>query len=333
MAGLESSTEPAVRRTGIPGLEDRMFEFMDVRAYRFGTWAVLILVALLIPRFFSQYVLEILTNSYLYVVLCLGLNIVAGYAGLLDLGYAAFFAIGAYTSGILTSQYGWNFWLAIPPALVLAAVLGILVGVPTLRLRSDYLAIVTLGAGEIVRILARNLKNLTGGPSGLIGIRRPTLFGLKLNQISHYYYIFLIMVLLALVISHRLEHSRLGRAWKYVRDDEDVAEAMGIPKSAIKLSAYIMGALFAGMAGCFFAAKMTAISPDSFTFLQSLMIVVAVVLGGMGKIPGMVVGALVMVLFPEVFRSIGSLRMLLFGIILLLMMIFRPQGMWPERRH
>ncbi len=277
--------------------------------------------------------MEIFTNSYLYIVLCLGLNIVAGYAGLLDLGYAAFFAIGAYTSGILTSQDGWNFWLAIPPALVLAAILGILVGVPTLRLRSDYLAIVTLGAGEIVRILARNLKNLTGGPSGLIGIKRPTLFGLKLNQISHYYYIFLIMVLLALVISHRLEHSRLGRAWKYVRDDEDVAEAMGIPKSAIKLSAYIMGALFAGMAGCFFAAKMTAISPDSFTFLQSLMIVVAVVLGGMGKIPGMVVGAMVMVLFPEVFRSIGSLRMLLFGIILLLMMIFRPQGMWPARRH
>jgi branched-chain amino acid transport system permease protein len=333
MPANELSTSPAIRRTGLGGLEDRIFEWMDYRPYCYTVLAILLLAAVLLPRFCSQYVMEILTNSFLYIVLCLGLNIVAGYAGLLDLGYAAFFAIGAYTSGILTSQYGWNFWLAIPPALLLAALVGIMIGMPTLRLRSDYLAIVTLGAGEIIRILARNLKSLTGGPSGLIGIKRPTLFGLKLNGISHYYYIFLIMVILALLVSYRLEHSRLGRAWKYVRDDEDVAEAMGIHKSIIKLSAYIMGAMFAGLAGCFFAAKMTAISPDSFTFLQSLMIVVAMVLGGMGKIAGMVVGALVYVLFPEVFRTIGPLRMLVFGIILILMMVFRPQGIWPERRH
>lgn len=333
MAVDPHATETVLRRTGLAGFEDRLFGWMDQRPIRYGSLSLLLLAAVLLPRYSSGYVLEILANSYLYVVLCLGLNIVAGFAGLLDLGYAAFFAVGAYTSGILTSTYGWNFWLAIPPALLLAAVLGILIGVPTLRLRSDYLAIVTLGAGEIVRILARNLTALTGGPSGLIGIKRPTFFGLKLDQIVHYYYIFLILALLGMVISHRLEHSRLGRAWKYVRDDEDVAEAMGIHKSSVKLSAYIMGAMFAGMAGCFFAAKMTAISPDSFTFLQSLMILVAVVLGGMGKIAGMAVGALVMVLFPEVFRSIGNLRMLLFGIILILMMIFRPQGLWPVRRR
>ena len=333
MAGTDSSTAPLPPRGGFAGFEDRIFERMDHRPTRYATVGVLLLITILIPVFCSNYVLEIFTNSFLYVVLCLGLNIVAGYAGLLDLGYAAFFAIGAYTSGVLTSQYGWNFWLAIPPALALAAAVGVMIGAPTLRLRSDYLAIVTLGAGEIIRILARNLKHITGGPSGLIGIKRPTFFGLELNQINHYYYIFLVMALVALVVSYRLEHSRLGRAWKYVRDDEDVAEAMGIPKSLIKLSAYIMGAMFAGLAGCFFAAKMTAISPDSFTFLQSLMIVVAMVLGGMGKIAGMVVGALVMVLFPEVFRTIGPLRMLVFGVILILMMVFRPQGIWPQRRH
>jgi branched-chain amino acid transport system permease protein len=332
MAGTDS-TAPLPPRTGLAGLEDRIFDLMDYPPYRYGTLAALLQAAILIPRFCSNYVLEILTNSFLYVVLCLGLNIVAGYAGLLDLGYAAFFAIGAYTSGVLTSQFGWNFWLAIPPALALAAVVGVMIGAPTLRLRSDYLAVVTLGAGEIIRILARNLKHITGGPSGLIGIKRPAFFGLELNQIIHYYYIFLVMAILALVVSYRLEHSRLGRAWKYVRDDEDVAEAMGIPKSMVKLSAYVMGAMFAGLAGCFFAAKMTAISPDSFTFLQSLMIVVAMVLGGMGKIAGMVVGALVMVLFPEVFRTIGPLRMLVFGVILILMMVFRPQGIWPVRRH
>jgi branched-chain amino acid transport system permease protein len=333
MAGTPSSMAPLPPRTGFAGFEDRIFELMDYRPYRYAVLGVLLLAMIILPRFSSNYVLEIFTNSFLYIVLCLGLNIVAGNAGLLDLGYAAFFAIGAYTSGVLTSQYGWNFWLAIPPSLLLAAIVGVLIGAPTLRLRSDYLAVVTLGAGEIIRILARNLKHITGGPSGLIGIKRPTFFGVELNQISHYYYIFLVMVIVALVVSHRLEFSRLGRAWKYVRDDEDVAEAMGIPKSLIKLSAYVMGAMFAGLAGCFFAAKMTAISPDSFTFLQSLMIVVAVVLGGMGKVAGMVVGALVMVLFPEVFRAIGPLRMLVFGFILILMMVFRPQGIWPVRRQ
>jgi branched-chain amino acid transport system permease protein len=323
----------AVRRTGLAGIEDRIAEVLEDRRKRTAVFAALVLAAVLVPSIGSNYTLEILTNSFLYIVLCLGLNVIVGYAGLLDLGFAAFFAVGAYSVGILTSKFGWNFWLAIPPALVLTVVVRVIIGAPTLRLRSDYLAIVTLGAGEMIRIIARNMKDLTGGASGLIGIQRPSIFGLELNQISHYYYIFLILAILAVFASDRLENSRLGRAWKYVRDDEDAAEAMGIDRVAVKLSAYIIGALFAGLAGCFYAAKMTAISPETFQFMQSIMILVAVVLGGMGKIAGMVVGALAMVLFPEVFREIGSMRMLVFGLILMAMMIFRPQGLWPDRRH
>jgi branched-chain amino acid transport system permease protein len=333
MAGKDRTAARASSGNPLQRVEAQLFRCMDNKTVRYATFAALILGTALIPKFCNNYILEILTNSYLYIVLCLGLNIVAGFAGLLDMGYAAFFAIGAYTSGILTSTYGWNFWLAIPPALGLAALVAVMIGLPTLRLRSDYLAIVTLGAGEIIHILARNLKNLTGGPSGLIGIHRPRLFGLHLDKIEHYYYIFLIMVIGAMTACWRLEHSRLGRAWKYVRDDEDAAEAMGLHKSMIKLSAYLMGGLFAGLAGCFYSAKMTAISPETFQFMQSIMILVAVVLGGMGKLAGMAVGALAMILFPEVFRSIGSLRMLVFGALLIFMMMFRPQGIWPERRR
>jgi branched-chain amino acid transport system permease protein len=330
MADNTSQTVTAVKK---PGLEERLMSLLDNRKRRFPVYAILILGTLLVPYISDNYVLEILANSFFYIVLCLGLNIVVGFAGLLDLGYAAFFAVGAYSTGILTSHYGWNFWLTIPAALVFSIIAGVLIGGPTLRLRSDYLAIVTLGFGEITRIAARNLKDISGGPSGLIGISRPSFFGLELNQIQHYYYAFFVLVLLAIFVSYRLQHSRLGRAWQYVREDEDAAEAMGIDRVAIKLYAYIIGAVFAGVAGCFFAAKMTAISPDSFQFMQSATILMAVVLGGMGKIPGMVVGALALVLFPEVFREIGSMRMLVFGVVLITMMIFRPQGMWPERRN
>ncbi len=317
----------------LAGLEGRLETLLDDRRKRYALYGVMAAGTLLVPAVSSNYVLEILANSFFYIILCLGLNIVVGYAGLLDLGYAAFFAVGAYTTGILTSQFGWNFWLTIPAAMVFAVIAGVIIGGPALRLRSDYLAIVTLGFGEITRIVARNLKDVTGGASGLIGINRPSLFGMELNQIHHYYYAFFILVLLAIFVSFRLQHSRLGRAWQYVREDEDAAEAMGIDRVAIKLYAYVIGALFAGVAGCFFAAKMTAISPETFQFMQSATILMAVVLGGMGKIPGMVVGALALVLFPEVFREIGSMRMLIFGVALIAMMIFRPQGIWPDRRN
>jgi branched-chain amino acid transport system permease protein len=328
-----ANSAPALKKSTIAALEDRLFHFFDDRRHRYGAYALLVLCTLGVPAVGDSYILEILTNSFFYIVLCLGLNIVVGFAGLLDLGYAAFFAVGAYTTGILTSHYGWNFWLTIPAAVVFSILAGVIIGGPTLRLRSDYLAIVTLGFGEITRIVARNLKDVTGGASGLIGINRPSIFGLELYQIHHYYYAFFVLVVLAVFVSYRLQHSRLGRAWQYVREDEDAAEAMGIDRVAIKLYAYIIGAVFAGIAGCFFAAKMTAISPETFQFMQSATILMAVVLGGMGKIPGMIIGALALILFPEVFREIGSMRMLVFGVVLILMMIFRPQGMWPERRN
>lgn len=288
-------------------------------------------IAMLGPLVADNYDLEVMTNVWFYVVLCLGLNIVVGYAGLLDLGYAAFFAVGAYTTGILTSQFGVNFWLTIPVAVGISACAGFIIGGPTLRLRSDYLAIVTLGFGEIVRLIARNLE-ITGGASGLIGIERPSIFGYQLTQIVHFYYVFLFLAILACFVSYRLQHSRLGRAWQYVREDEDAAEAMGINRVAVKLYAYIIGAIFGGVAGCFFAAKMTAISPETFMFQQSVLILLGVVLGGMGKIPGVIIGAFALVLFPEVFRDLGSMRMLVFAIVMLIIMLYRPEGIWPAKK-
>lgn len=291
----------------------------------------LAVIFMFFPVISNNYGLEVMTNVWFYVVLCLGLNIVVGYAGLLDLGYAAFFAVGAYTTGILTSHFGVNFWLTIPVAVCISACAGFIIGGPTLRLRSDYLAIVTLGFGEIVRIIARNLE-ITGGASGLIGINRPSIFGIHLNQIVHFYYVFLLLAMLACLVSYRLQHSRLGRAWQYVREDEDAAEAMGINRVAVKLYAYITGAIFGGVAGCFFAAKMTAISPETFMFQQSVLILLGVVLGGMGKIPGVIIGAFALVLFPEVFRDIGSMRMLVFAIVMLIIMLYRPEGIWPASK-
>jgi branched-chain amino acid transport system permease protein len=283
------------------------------------------------PFMSNNYGMEVMTNVWFYVILCLGLNIVVGYAGLLDLGYAAFFAVGAYTTGILTSHFGVNFWLTIPIAVGLSICAGFIIGGPTLRLRSDYLAIVTLGFGEIVRIVARNLE-ITGGASGLIGINRPTLFGFHLNEVVHFYYVFFLLAICACFISYRLQNSRLGRAWQYVREDEDAAEAMGINRVSVKLYAYIIGAIFGGVAGCFFAAKMTAISPETFMFQQSVLILLGVVLGGMGKIPGVTIGAFALVLFPEVFRGIGPMRLLVFAIVMLVIMLYRPEGIWPAKK-
>ncbi len=290
----------------------------------------LLVAALAVPLVANNYALEVLSEAWFYVLLCLGLNIVVGYAGLLDLGYAAFFAVGAYTAGLVTLKLGLSFWLSLPLAVVAAAIAGVVIGGPTLRLRSDYLAIVTLGFGEMVRITVRNLA-VTGGASGLVGISRPSLFGYKLDTIAGFYYIFLLLAMLAVLASHRLEHSRIGRAWKYVRSDEDAARAMGINHAAVKLSAYVLGAIFAAIGGCFYAAKMTAIAPETFNFNQSLLILLGVVLGGRGKIPGVILGAVVVVVAPEVFRDVGSLRMLVFAACLLLIMLLRPAGIWPER--
>ena len=305
--------------------------WLESQRNRLIVLSVMAAAAMLLPLISNNYVLEVMTNVWFYVMLCLGLNVVVGYAGLLDLGYAAFFAVGAYTTGILTSQFGVNFWLTIPAAVLFSIAAGVIIGGPTLRLRSDYLAIVTLGFGEIVRIIARNLE-ITGGASGLIGIEKPSIFGFEISQISHFYYVFLALAILSCFVSYRLQHSRLGRAWQYVREDEDAAEAMGIDRVAVKLYAYVIGAIFGGVAGCFFAAKMTAISPETFTFQQSVLILLGVVLGGMGKIPGVIIGAFALVLFPEVFRDFGSSRILVFAIVMLVIMLYRPEGIWPAKK-
>jgi branched-chain amino acid transport system permease protein len=296
-----------------------------------GIAIVVILVAMAVaPWLFGQYATVILTNALLYVVLALGLNVVVGYAGLLDLGFAAFFAVGAYTVGIATLHWGLNFWLALPIAVLLAMVAGIIIGTPTLRLRSDYLAIVTLGFGEIVRIAARNLRE-TGGASGLSGIDSPWLFGWHIRTPLDFYYVFCVLAIIAVVVSVRLANSRLGRAWLYVRHDEDAAEAMGIDRVRVKLAAYVVGAVYGAIAGAFFAANLGAISPNSFSFQQSVLILMAVILGGMGKIPGVILGAFIVILTPELLRDFGDLRLLIFAVGLLLVMLFRPSGIWPAK--
>ena len=303
---------------------------LDTPAKR-GTAIVVILAAMVVaPLVFGPYATVILTNALLYVLLALGLNIVVGYAGLLDLGFAAFFAVGAYTVGITTLHFGLNFWLALPLAVVFAIIAGVVIGAPTLRLRSDYLAIVTLGFGEIVRITARNLRE-TGGASGLIGIDSPWLFGWHINTPLDFYYVFCVLAILGVIASVRLQNSRLGRAWLYVRHDEDAAEAMGIDRVRVKLAAYVVGAIYGSIGGAFFAANLGAISPESFSFKQSVLILMAVILGGMGKIPGVILGAFIVILAPELLRDAGDLRLLIFAVGLLLIMLFRPSGIWPAR--
>jgi branched-chain amino acid transport system permease protein len=303
---------------------------LDTPAKRAAAIGVILVAMAVAPFIFGSYGTVILTNALLYVLLALGLNIVVGYAGLLDLGFAAFFAVGAYTVGITTLHFGLSFWLALPLAVLIAIIAGIIIGAPTLRLRSDYLAIVTLGFGEIVRITARNLRE-TGGASGLIGIDSPWLFGWHIRTPLDFYYVFCVLAILGVIASARLANSRLGRAWLYVRHDEDAAEAMGINRVKVKLAAYVVGAIYGSIGGAFFAANLGAISPESFSFRQSVLILMAVILGGMGKIPGVILGAFIVILAPELLRDAGDMRLLIFAVGLLLIMLFRPSGIWPAR--
>ncbi|MEU0519132.1 branched-chain amino acid ABC transporter permease [Streptosporangium sp. NPDC006007] len=310
-----------VRRVGVDRPVTRASRLLGNR------WAGLagLLAALLAPFVnATPYALSVMTSAAIFVMLAAGLNIVVGYCGLLDLGYVAFFAVGAYTSGVLATRLHLPLPATVPIVIVVTVIAGIVIGAPTLRLRSDYLAIVTLGFGEIIRITANNL-DVTGGPSGIYGIPHLT------DSPVIFYYLTVAVVSLAVLGAARLGRSRLGRAWRFVREDEDAAEAMGVHTYRVKLAAYIAGAVWGGLAGVLFAAQLSAISPTSFTFLQSALVLMAVVLGGMGSIPGVVIGAVVISLLPEFLRDLADYRFFLFGVLLIAVMLLRPQGLWPAR--
>jgi branched-chain amino acid transport system permease protein len=289
--------------------------------------AILVVVLLIVPLFLNDYYRDVLTLTGMYIVLALGLNILVGQAGLLNLGYVAFYAVGAYTYAILSTTYGLSFWPGLIAGALSAAAFAVLLGLPTLRLRGDYFAIVTLGLGEITRIVLNNWDSLTGGPNGISHIGRPSLAGYVLHRTLDFYYLIFFIVLLSVFAMHRLISSRIGRAWIAIREDEIAAEAMGINTFRLKLLAFVLGSAWAGMTGVFFAAKMAFVSPESFTFFESVMILCMVVLGGMGSIPGIILGAFLLITLPELFRDFQDYRMLAFGIALVLMMIFRPQGL------
>jgi branched-chain amino acid transport system permease protein len=266
-----------------------------------------------------------------YAILGIGLNVVVGWAGLLDLGYAAFFAIGAYTSSLLEIHLKLNFWQTMPVALVVAGFAGCVIGYPTLRLRSDYLAIVTLGFGEIVRITATNL-GVTGGPNGLYGIPPATAFGRQIVTYDQLYYLGLFLLALVVVFTAYLSSSRLGRAWRSLREDETAAEAVGVPAIKVKLLAYVIGAMIGAIGGMFFAARFGTIDPTSFTYATSIVVLIVVIVGGMGSIPGMILGATVVIVLPEILRPIQNYRLLIFAFALIVMMLVRPKGLWPVAR-
>ncbi len=341
--------------------------------------AVILLLLPLLLQFMGNFWVRIADMALLYVLLALGLNIVVGFAGLLDLGFVAFFAIGAYMYGLMASPhlsdtFPWfaqmfptglhtSILLIVPLAALLAGVLGVLLGAPTLKLRGDYLAIVTLGFGEIIRVFLNNLDhpvNITNGPKGLgqidpirilgVNLGRPLeIGGFTLSSVTLYYYLFLLLVVASVVICHRLELSRVGRAWMAIREDEIAAKAMGINTVNLKLLAVGMGATFGGVSGSMFAAFQGFVSPESFSLMESVMIVAMVVLGGIGHLPGVILGAVLLSALPEVLRWVSGLldlqsltggrldasilRQLLIALAMIIVMLLRPRGIWPSPEH
>lgn len=287
---------------------------------------VMILLLLSLPWVLDRYTTDVLVVTGIYVMLALGLNVVVGFAGLLDLGYVAFYAVGAYTYALLNSWMDLSFWPALLAGGALSMAFGVLLGIPVLRLRGDYLAIVTLGFGEIIRLVLNNWDNLTNGPNGILSIDRPTIGGMRLYQPMHFFYLVVFLCFMTMFVVGRLNRSRLGRAWSALREDETAAECMGINITYTKLTAFAFGAAWAGIGGVVFAAKQTFVSPESFTFFESVIILCMVVLGGMGSIPGVILGALVLTVLPEALRELTLYRPMLLGGAMVLMMILRPQG-------
>ena len=324
---------------------------------RIESWVLtgILVLALFWPFFVSRGSVDLATLVLIYIMLALGLNVVVGLAGLLDLGYVAFYAVGAYTFALLSDYAGFSFWMALPVGALLAALFGLVLGFPVLRLRGDYLAIVTLGFGEIIRILLNNWTSLTGGPNGIGGIPEPTLFGMEFgrrvkeegntsfhetfgiaysgeDKVIFLYLISLVLAVFTALVIRRFMRMPVGRAWEALREDEIAARSLGLNRTAVKLSAFTIGAFFAGFAGTVFASKQGFISPESFVFLESAIILAIVVLGGMGSQLGVILAAIAVTILPELAREFSEYRMLIFGAAMVLMMIWRPQGMMPMRR-
>ncbi|HBG74344.1 MAG: hypothetical protein A2X25_13575 [Chloroflexi bacterium GWB2_49_20] len=306
---------------------------------RFGKLVAAVILMLLLPQILGIYFSEILDNVGIYILMGLGLNIVIGFAGLLDLGYVAFFAIGAYVVGVLTSpEMGViqiTFWQALPFALLASVTAGVILGLPVLKMRGDYLAIVTLGFGEIIRLLSLSdwLRPYLGGTQGIQRIARPFIGSLELKTQGQLYYLIVAAILIAGFIAWRLKDSHMGRSWMAMREDEDVAQAMGINLVATKLSAFATGAFFAGLAGAIFAAKLSSAYPQSMNLMVSINVLCLIIVGGMGSIPGVFVGALVLMGSPELLREFSEFRYLVYGALLVVMMLVRPEGLWPEARR
>lgn len=317
-------------------IKDNFFELAGSIRARLAFLALLLAFLILTPFISSFYQINIMISAMLYIILALGLNIVVGLAGQLVLGYVSFYAIGAYAYGILNHFFGWGFWACLPVGGLLAALFGLGLGFPVLRLRGDYLAIVTLGFGEIVRLGMLNWTKLTGGPSGISDIPRPALFNVQMDlsqSTAYIYYLVLGAVILTVIVISRLKNSRFGLALQAMREDEIASEAMGVNITRAKLSAFALGSCWAGFAGVLFAAKTSFINPSSFTFMESAMILSMVVLGGMGSISGVIIAAIILIMAPEYLRAFSEYRMLIFGSIMVIMMIFRPQGLVSGERR
>lgn len=336
-----------------PAPSPRQAAAMDTALRRAGRFVApaLLVVAVLLPFVSGRYVIDLGILVLTYVMLGWGLNIVVGLAGLLDLGYVAFYAVGAYSYALLAQTFGLGFWTCLPLAGLFAAGWGVLLGFPVLRLRGDYLAIVTLAFGEIIRIVLLNWANVTGGPNGISGIPRPTLFGLTFSagggpgtfsdffglepsptwRVAYLYYIILALALLTNWVTLRLRRAALGRAWEALREDEVACRSLGINVTTTKLTAFAIGATFGGFAGAFFATRNAFISPESFTFIESAIVLAIVVLGGLGSQLGTALAAVVMIGGFELFRDLAEYRMLLFGAALVLIMVLRPRGLVSGR--
>ncbi len=307
--------------------------------YRIRT-AMFLAVFIALPWLVGPYWTQVLFSVGLYVMMGIGLNVAVGFAGLLVLGYAAFYGISAYTYMLLvralvpdpSQGYTNYFWMLIPICVFVALIVGALLGIPVLRTRGDYLAIVTLGFGEITRLVLNNMDSVTNGPQGLTG-KAPALFSLQFKEPIHFYYLILVGCVIAIFVADRLNNSRMGRAWIAMREDEDVARAMGINVNKYKLLAFAIGASFAGAGGAIFAARQGTIFPSDFSLLVSINVLCLIVIGGMGSIPGVVLGSIILMGLPEALREVQQYRLLAYGFLLIIMMRFRPMGFIPSARR